>query len=165
MSSAVGGQQTYLSRFELVSSHFLKMLESKSRDFAFAVLLFDDRITSWRSGELVQNTDSARRELKDFLRRNGPNGGTDLVLATRSVVQVKGAQECFLLTDGESGGEREAVALALESQQRGVPVHCIGVDLNHRGEQLLKNIAAAGGGECSLVDAKKIAKEGEAPAA
>ncbi len=130
-------------------------------DFTFAVQLFDDDITKFKGGGLAQNTAAARADLRSFLKANGPRGGTDLALAVRSLAEVKGAKECFLLTDGEGGGEAEMLRVARDMKARGTPLHCIGVDLRGNAQALLARVADAGGGECSNVDASKVAQEAD----
>ncbi len=102
----------------------------------------------------------ARKSLKDFLAVNGPRGGTNIALAVRALNGVAGAQECFLLTDGESGGDAEVLRLAAESKARGVPLHCIGVELRGATQDFMRRAASAGGGECSCVDGAKLATTG-----
>ena len=123
------------NRFEVVASHMLHMLEEKSCDFAFSVILFDDRLVMFKGGGLIQNTPNTRKELITFFKSYGPAGGTDLALATRAIVDVPGAQECFLLTDGEAPHQEEEIVLAAKKSK--IPVHFIGVDLSGEGKRLL----------------------------
>jgi len=157
-SGSMGAIVGTKSRFALVQSHLIALLEARSSDFAFSVQLFDTSLTTFQGGGLVQNTPAVRAELKRFLDANGPRGGTSIALAVRALVAVAGARELFLLTDGEDGGsEREVLQLAAASFAKGVPLHCIGVDVSaYGGQPLLQRAAKAGGGECSVVDGKKL---------
>jgi hypothetical protein len=142
-----------LTRFELVATQLIDMLKGRSVDFAFAVVLFDHRLTHFDNGRLVQNTPKNRQALVAFLAANRPEGGTNLFLAVEAALSVPGAMEAFLLTDGEDSNEKAVIARAAAAT---VPLNCIGVDLNSRGKSLLERIAKAGKGECLMVDAAKI---------
>jgi hypothetical protein len=164
MKSPVGGyssrgsySSSSMSCLDAVKLHLLSLLEEKPVDFAFSVQLFDTSIVEFKNGELQQNTPAVRKQLKSFLASTRPGGGTDLVKAVEEVLKVKGAQECFLLTDGQGGGLETMKNLAKASyKNRNVPLHCIGIQGS--SESLLKSLSVAGGGECLMVDAKVLAK-------
>ena len=157
-SSHHGNRLRPMTRFEVVASHLLALLDTKNVDFAFAVYLFDNILTRFKGGNLVQNTPQIRGELAQFMAMNGPNGGTSLEVAITGLFEVSQAQEYFLLTDGEDNEEATLVKLASTSH---VPLNCIGVDLSRNGKTLIEKIAEAGRGECSCVQSNEVTVEEE----
>jgi len=153
MGAPLHQEEDFGNRFDAVKSHLMQMLKSKPVDFAFSVILFDNRIESYKCGALQQNTPANQASLEAFLTANGPRGGTDLELALECLLRVKEAQEVFLVTDGEGHGRDHLIEMASNST---VPVHCIGISLNSSASELLQDISYAGNGECSFVDSDDL---------
>jgi len=153
MGARVGPNDT---RFSVVSSHLLELLEAASPSLQFSVILFDNVVQCWRGGALVENTCGNRDSLRHYLATHGPRGGTNLLAGIEALLSVEGVQERFLLADGDAWSGREKIVKLAKAD----PINCVGVGLSvgRGGHTLLTDIASAGGGATTFLAEEHMRK-------
>jgi Ca-activated chloride channel family protein len=123
---------------------WITCFESSFQDFAEAPMLRDDLLA-----------DRGFQRLPEI----GTAGGTELlpalhhVLAVRRKQSKERASRIVLITDGQVGNESTIVDVMKQSEARGVPVHCFGID-TAVNDAFLQSLARQTGGRCALMTPK-----------
>lgn len=120
---------------------WLTCFESSFQDFSDEPMNRDDILS-----------DSGFLNLADI----GTAGGTELLPALKHVLEKRNqfsshrSARLILITDGQVGNEHAILSLMRQKEQRGLPMHCFGID-RAVNDAFLKNLARVTGGRCALM--------------
>jgi len=135
-------------RLEMASDEVLAAVgRLKDRD-SVGVVFFDSRAQPW-GDRLVRLTRTRRTNLKEYVRKQRPSGGTNIYDPLAQALEMKGVDTVFLLSDGVPGSgtyvaTRDILrAVRRLNQTRRIAIHGIAIG---QDSELLKKLAQENGG-------------------
>jgi len=148
------------TRYEEAGRQLLELLRSLGPATRFRIVLFDDRLRTWRS-DLVPATERNLDAAGRFLRAHGPRGGTELRPAVREVLRLDDGgrpdlaeleiDTVIVLCDGHTQDGPGWVDPLLDDVADETAIRFHGVQIGGAGDGTLRRLASRTGGEFRVV--------------
>ena len=136
-----------LSRLDVAIRETLSAVEKLKDSTLINVILFHTTIHPWQ--EELKELGENREDLDTYLRRQFPQGGTNIYDGLELAMQMEGVHTIYLLSDGIPGSGRFTdtqdilQAVAERNQFRRTVIHTIAIGMD---SPLLRQLAEANGG-------------------
>ena len=137
-----------------------RMIDTLGAADRFAVLAFDNQVEtpSTLDSGLVAATDRHRFRAVEYLATLTARGGTEMLTPLQTAVALLTGDDSerqrvlVLATDGQVGNEDQILA-AIGADAANIRIFTVGID-TAVNDAFLRRIAAAGGGNCELVESE-----------
>ncbi|MFT5689454.1 MAG: hypothetical protein ACI8PQ_002300, partial [Planctomycetota bacterium] len=153
-----GGQ----SRYEEAVDQIFYFLAQAGSDASFALALFHDNAETWRTGRLMESSDSVLKQARRWLEAKRPKGGTNLRTGLFNALggdrrgQVKAdhldVDTVVVLCDGATASGAGWVQDWIEATQEDLQLIIHGVQIGSHGDGTLEALAEGTGGKFIRVD-------------
>lgn len=101
ISGKWGQDEKVMSRLAIVKKELANVIEEQLHQGSkFNIVTFHDSVFSWKSGKLVEATESNKKAAIKFINRQEPSGHTNSVGAIEAALEFEEVDTVYFLSDG-----------------------------------------------------------------